>query len=520
MIVMETIGKVIGGSVGSKVQIRLKSDAKVNVGDIITCSDQTKDTFFMKITNIGITSLIAEQFIQDIAGQKLENNIDYVLFDQKDRFYRLCEAKVLKIQRDEKFVQPRSIPNFFTDVCMVDKNNFSLVGSKGEIPIGHLRLGTDSISDVVVSLPAESLISHHMLVVAATGKGKSNFAKVFLRGMLKLDDYSSVVFDPHNEYYGGRGAKGLRDHPLRRKVVYFSPRYQEFPGSEQLKIHTEDLEPDDFFGIVNLSDTQQEAMDLFKRSLGKDWIKQLLTIPTEEMFERFGQKIHRATIATLKRKMYHALELDGETGLVFDTKQRAEASIYDKLKKAISERKLIIIDTSMVGEETEKIIGSSLLNRIFTNYREAKQRNAHDFVNYPEVLVLFEEAPRVLGVEALAEGTNIFERIAREGRKFKVGLCAITQMPSLLPREILSQMNTKVILGLPAPMDRDAVINSASQSISDESNEIQMLDKGEAIITSPFIDFPIPVKIFHFEELLKQDADMKTQTKLTTIGTD
>jgi hypothetical protein len=97
----------------------------------------------------------------------------------------------------------------------------------------------------------------------------------------------------------------------------------------------------------------------------------------------------------------------------------------------------------------------------------------------------------------------VFEKIAREGRKFKVGLCAITQMPSLIPKEILSQMNTKVILGMPSQSDRNAVIESSSQNISDEGPEIQILDKGEAIITSPFIDFPMPVKIFNFDELVK-----------------
>lgn len=515
---MDTIGKVIGGSVGSKVQIRLKSDAKVNVGDLVTCKDVNNDTFFMKITNMGISSLIGSQFIEDMAGQKLEYDVNFELFDRKDRFYKLCEAKILKIQRNAKFIQPRSIPNFFTDVFHIDESNFSFVNSKGEIPIGVLRLGTDAVSNVTISLPAESLISHHMLVVAATGKGKSNFAKVFLRGLLKLDNYASIIFDPHNEYYGGRGAQGLRNHPLRKKIIYFSPRYQEIPSSEQLKIYTEDIVPDDFYGIINLSSVQQEAMDLFKRSMGSHWIRELLKIPTEEIFEQFGQKIHRATIATLKRKIYHALELEGDKGLVFDTNSKNEASIYDKIKKGISERKLIIIDTSMVGEETEKLIGASILNRTFKNYREAKQKNAQDFATYPEVLVLFEEAPRVLGNAALAEGTNIFERIAREGRKFKVGLCAITQMPSLLPREVLSQMNTKVILGLPAPVDRDAVINSASQNISDESNEIQMLDKGEAIITSPFIDFPVPVQIFLFDDVLKNDNTDSPKPVDTNIG--
>lgn len=518
---MTAFGKVVGGSVSSKVLIRLKSDAKADVGDVLVCIDQkTGDKFFLKIVNINISSLIPEQFIEDMAGQKLEHDADLHLFDHQDRFYKLCEAKVLKIWRDNRFIPPRTIPTYFSDITHVNPEEFRFMESKGEINIGHLRLGADSLKNVVLSLPANTLISHHMLVAAATGKGKSNFAKVFLSGILKLSNYSAIVFDPHNEYYGGRGAKGLRDHALRSKVLYFSPKHLDAPGSEQLKIYAEDLEPDDFLGIIDTSIPQQEAMDLLIRSYGKEWIKTLLEIEADVIVDEFQGKIYKGTITTLKRKIYHSLELKGTDGVVFSTRQKESVSIYDKIKQAVAERKIIVVDTSIVGEEAEKIIASSILSRTFRIYREAKQDNPQSFTCFPEVLVMFEEAPRVLGADVLTKGSNIFERIAREGRKFKVGLCAITQMPSLLPREILSQMNTKVILGLPSPADRDAVINSSAQNISDEGPEIQMLDKGEAIITSPFIDFPLPVKVFLFEDILKEDSSLKPEKKMENIGID
>ena len=76
-------------------------------------------------------------------------------------------------------------------------------------------------------------------------------------------------------------------------------------------------------------------------------------------------------------------------------------------------------------------------------------------------------------------------------------------MPSLIPKEILSQLNTKIILGTTSPEDRRSLIESSSQDISDEDREIQMLDKGEAIITSPFISIPTPVRVYLYEEYLK-----------------
>ena len=61
---------------------------------------------------------------------------------------------------------------------------------------------------------------------------------------------------------------------------------------------------------------------------------------------------------------------------------------------------------------------------------------------------------------------NVFPRLAREGRKFKVGLCAVTQQPKLLDDELLSQFNTFFILGLADEKDRNILRGSSKQDIS------------------------------------------------------
>ena len=124
----------------------------------------------------------------------------------------------------------------------------------------------------------------------------------------------------------------------------------------------------------------------------------------------------------------------------------------------------------------------------------------------PTISVVLEEAPRVLGKEALEHGHNIFSTIAREGRKFKVGLTAITQLPSLIPREILANMNTKIILGIEMKPERTAIIESASQDLSDDDRTIASLDIGEALISSNFAKFAIPVKIPIFEDVVKNSV--------------
>ncbi len=62
--------------------------------------------------------------------------------------------------------------------------------------------------------------------------------------------------------------------------------------------------------------------------------------------------------------------------------------------------------------------------------------------------------------------SNVFPRVAREGRKFKVGLCAVTQQPKLLDGELLSQFNTFFILGLADEKDRTILRSSSKQDIA------------------------------------------------------
>ena len=493
------IGKIIGGGVGENVKIRLERD--VDIGDIVIAEENDKK-FFMKIIDIFLSSQIPNQFVEDMASKETKN-----IFDKEERFYKIAIAKILKINHGA----PRDVPNFFIDVREVEKDDLKELKFQGEIEIGKLRLGSKT-SDINVFLPAEKLISHHMLVVAATGRGKSNFAKVFIKGLTETQKYSSIVFDPHSEYYG-KGSYGLGD---LKNTIYYTPR----GNGEELKIYAEDLSPFDFIGIVELSDAQKEAMILLSRmkdkikvafegneEVGKSWINIFLLKSGDEVERMTDGKVKKGTAIVLKRRLMKVLDIREGNGKliskIFSYEKRKGVSMFDKILENVKNRKTVIVDTSMIGEDLEKIISSSILNRVFDYYRFKKQENEKEFNSLPEVLIVFEEAPRVLSNDVTDK--NVFERVAREGRKFKIGLCAITQMPSLIPQEILSQMNTKVILGIPSPEDRKAVVNSSSQNISDETKEIQMLDVGEALITSPFVDFPLPVKIYKFDDLVKDE---------------
>ncbi|GAF89461.1 unnamed protein product, partial [marine sediment metagenome] len=198
---------------------------------------------------------------------------------------------------------------------------------------------------------------------------------------------------------------------------------------------------------------------------------------------------------------------------VFDL-QAGSTTITDIVKE-LEQAKTVIIDTSSFEGRAELLIGSLIATSALNKYKNYKRDGTLN--TKPIISIVLEEAPRVLGKEVLEKTSNIFATIAREGRKFKTGLIAITQLPSLIPRQILANMNTKIILGIEMAPERQAIIDSAAQDLSTDNRNIASLDRGEAIITSNFARFAIPVKIPFFDNIVKTKK-LKFRQEFSGIG--
>jgi len=228
-----------------------------------------------------------------------------------------------------------------------------------------------------------------------------------------------------------------------------------------------------------------------------------------------GKVFKDDTIAVVKRRLLYLLDLEFSNSQLFCKGIFQLNSGYTTISdicKHLEEGRIVIIDTSNFSGAVELLIGSLIANEVFNKYKNYKMNG--NLNGKPVISIVLEEAPRVLGKEVLEAGPNIFSTIAREGRKFKVGLTAITQLPSLIPREILANMNTKIILGIEMKPERQAIIESASQDLSNDDRTIASLDIGEALITSNFARFVTPISIPYFEDTVKKTLKGKEETVL------
>lgn len=502
-------GQVVSGELG-RIVIRQKSAESIEIGELLVTEGQG-EKILLYVYDLLYGSQISEENLELISGMHLEESTAIEFMDPALRNYLLALAKPILAVNGNSAALCKSLPGFFSTVRGVTKEDVGFITKpQNALYVGKLRSGRKML-DVDVYLPGEKVFSHHILIPATTGRGKSNLTSVMLWDCMDKKYCGILVLDPHDEYYG-RVGKGLRDHPSARDaLVYYTPNNPP-AGARSLVINIADLKPGHFDGVAFWTDPQRQALSAAYHHYGDRWIERIMVDEADEHMARYFQE---GTLTVVKRKLMGILGLSEKCDAysVFDPV--AGLTMVNDICNDLERGKMVVIDTSSLSGAAEILVGSVVATEMLRRYRNYKRDGLLE--EKPVVSIVLEEAPRVLGKEVLQHGGNIFETIAREGRKFKIGLMAITQLPSEIPRSILANMNTKIILGLEMKPERDAIIDSASQDLSTESRTIASLDRGEAIITSNFIQCALPVKVPLFEDVVAGTRKEKVERSFVGI---
>jgi hypothetical protein len=111
-------------------------------------------------------------------------------------------------------------------------------------------------------------------------------------------------------------------------------------------------------------------------------------------------------------------------------------------------------------------------------------------VQRPLMLVL-EEAHAYLGKEHTGTAAAAVRRIAKEGRKYGVGVMIVSQRPSEIDPTILSQCGTIFAMRLANEVDRGHIAGAASDNLKGLFDMLPVLRTGEAIIVGEAVSLPI-----------------------------
>jgi hypothetical protein len=422
----------------------------------------------------------------------------YDLHDPVQRLYKVARCQPLGyLDAGGAFRKPKSLPAQFAQVTAPGPEDFAFLRERmGDVLIGLLRSGEETI-DLEVGIKGETLTSH-VGVFATTGMGKSNLMKVLAGQVLSSQGrYACLLFDPHGEYLeGGSGVrKGLRDHPWAADRLMVYATRAAGAAATGLRLSLAELTLGDIQTAYQWSHAQEDAIYKLIKFFGDEWIARVGEATDVPAFaEDLG--VASSTLQVIQRRAERILDMPC---ISRDPSQPSlSGRIVDELMNGFS----VLVDTSGLSSMEEILVASVVTRRVLEAYGQLYLEDRDRFAALPPTLVALEEAQRVLSKVQRAD-ENVFPRVAREGRKFKVGLCAISQQPKLIDDELLSQFNTFFILGLADEKDRNILRGSSKQDISDLGPEIQTLMPGEAIVTNLEAPFALPAQVFLYEEYLK-----------------
>lgn len=161
----------------------------------------------------------------------------------------------------------------------------------------------------------------------------------------------------------------------------------------------------------------------------------------------------------------------------------------DNIVNYLNKSGVIIIDISSVVDSD----GLKLFSNFLARYTlENNMTNIGK--NDSPVCLIFDEAHRYIQESTLLDD-SIFNRIAREGRKFGVSLLVISQIPSELSRIVLSQTSTFVIHRIQNSIDLDYLRRNVPAVSNSQIDRLPSFAPGTALILGSSIKLPIELQI-------------------------
>lgn len=156
---------------------------------------------------------------------------------------------------------------------------------------------------------------------------------------------------------------------------------------------------------------------------------------------------------------------------------------------------ITIIDMSLLPYQVLETI-TGLIGRIILEFLSRFKKEQRG--NMPVVMVL-EEAqnyiPEIGRKDRESISKKIFERIAREGRKYGLSLVISSQRPSELSKTVLSQCNSFIIHRIQNPDDQIYIRKLVSSANAEILSQLPTLPQQHAIVMGECVRTPVVVKV-------------------------
>lgn len=371
---------------------------------------------------------------------------------------------------------------------------------------------------------------------------------------------SVFAIDPHDEFrtwhasVGGadgirgivRGYSDVERSDLVAPFYYLTARDSlDGPLETRVRLSRADVTPDDLASILDFSEQQIAfARQLFAEH-GERWIGRLFAGDLSGEGEGNTEYLP-GTIAAVERRL--GFMAHGNTRLVsrFDADMGLpyESQLPDILC-SLERGRVLVVDTTLLGELEQFLLNTVVARALFALRRalrlsdspqrlraeiasafgvdeengrvgqgslvtallERLENGALPYIaegrvrtpdELPLVHILVEEAPSVLNPARMKFG-SVFRDISRQGRKFGIGLGVVSQQVSEIDGGVLTQLNTQLTMALGNADERREAVRAASSDIGAFGQELQVLGRGQLLVSSSLRDIALPVQVENYD---------------------
>lgn len=417
-----------------------------------------------------------------------------------------------------------SVPDIDADCFVMDSTTLTefmgAISEEGKNKKNPLSIGTYTLNDNAKAwLDGNKLFQRHAVIVGSTGSGKSYTVATIIEQVAKLKSANAILFDIHGEYAPivGEGIKHYKIAGPSDKVsdeVMFLP-YWLLTYDEMLSML---LDRSD-----NNAPNQAMVFSQFVLKAKQDYLEQIsnkgvftIDSPIPYRMDEVVKEINAKNTEMVPGKN---TEKQGDFyGKLSRFIQRLEAKIADKrlnfmfcpesalldngYMETLCKRLMApasqgggvkIVDFSEVPSDVLPLMVSLIARVVFSVQQWMEKTQLHPIALFCDEAHLY--MPEDVGQGMDSTSLASFERIAKEGRKYGVGLVVVSQRPSEVNRTVLSQSSNFIAMRLTNVDDQNVVRRLLPDSIGNFADLLPILDIGEALVVGDASLLPSRIRI-------------------------
>ncbi|HAT8124880.1 TPA: DUF87 domain-containing protein [Legionella pneumophila] len=435
---------------------------------------------------------------------KDKTNARFIILDPNGEYTKLFGDKARVFQVDSS-TNPLQVPLWFWNSA--EWCSFSDASSKVQRPIliralREIRFGSENLQNVSVE------------------EKKINFRRYLSsnRVSIQRDMNSNAIKDDANKF--GFKLKAIKNDLDRKKNDFpdldlqqicnslealLSKSYKTFTNKSHEQVeYYQAFEENDVESLINQIDDELNKLGGIIYNNGSDENSPIPFKGSEfaDHLQVISQQENVAQYTDFLVSRIRTILADARMKKIIGDDVNIE--LFNWLEKYIGDNNedtncITVVDLSLVPIEITHIITAVIARIVFESLQRYRKINGKSL---PTVLVMEEAHTFIKRYKEDTENQSassvccqIFEKIAREGRKFGLGLLLSSQRPSELSQTVLSQCNSFLLHRISNDKDQDLVHRLMPDNFRGLLRELPTLPSQQAILLGWASELPVIVKM-------------------------